>query len=163
MSACPHCGNENRPTYTHCFSCGRPLVLKATAVGPSGTPTGDGARAVRGPAIALMCLAPVLMLQSAGTIAIGVVHMVAPAQGDGLDGAEGITLVFLSMTLVSSAVIFVGANSMRKLGSYPMAWVAAILAMIPCFTFYCFMPGIAFGIWSITVLNKPEVKAAFAR
>ena len=25
----------------------------------------------------------------------------------------------------------------------------------------CFMPGIGLGIWSISVLNKPEVKAAF--
>jgi len=46
------------------------------------------------------------------------------------------------------------------LRNYEFAFLAAILAMIPCVTPCCFL-GLPFGIWAVIVLRKPGVKDAF--
>jgi len=49
---------------------------------------------------------------------------------------------------------------MKELRNWTLAMVASILAMVPCIGACCLI-GIPIGIWSLVVLMKPEVKAAF--
>ena len=64
--------------------------------------------------------------------------------------------------------VFLGAQRMQKLRTYPFAMTASILAMIPLSGCVCgacaFVPwlvSIGFGIWALVILCKPEVKSAF--
>jgi hypothetical protein len=69
--------------------------------------------------------------------------------------------IFTSLfQLALGAVTFFGALKMKNLGSYGLAMAASIIACIPCFGSCCCI-GIPVGIWSLIVLNKPEVKSAF--
>ena len=62
--------------------------------------------------------------------------------------------------MVVSVLIFLGAMKMQSLKSFEFAFVAAVLAMIPCMTPCCVI-GLPFGIWALVVLNKPTVKPHF--
>jgi predicted PurR-regulated permease PerM len=76
------------------------------------------------------------------------------------NGPIGITTALLG--LVMSLLIYLGASKMQKLQSYEFAFTAAVLSVIPCLTPCCgFIFGIVFGIWAITLLLKPSIKAQF--
>ena len=64
--------------------------------------------------------------------------------------------------LAVSVLILTGAIKMLSLRGYGFAFAAAILATVPCLT-PCigYLLGVAFGIWALVVLNKPEVKTHF--
>lgn len=62
--------------------------------------------------------------------------------------------------LAMSALVFFGAWQMRELRQYPLALIAAIVAMIPCLSPCCCI-GLPIGIWALMVMMKPEVKSAF--
>lgn len=64
------------------------------------------------------------------------------------------------LTLALSGVTLFGALKMKNLENYGLAMAASIIAIIPCFGPCCCI-GIPAGIWSLVVLNKPEVKSAF--
>jgi hypothetical protein len=68
----------------------------------------------------------------------------------------GIAVVLLFANVLTLA----GARQMRRLERYSMARTAAILAVIPC-TSACYIVGVPFGIWALTVLGKPDVRGAF--
>jgi len=70
-------------------------------------------------------------------------------------------LVGAVLVLAGSAFIIFGGMQMMKLRGWPIALVASILAMIPCFTSCACLFGIPAGIWAIVVLANSEVKAAF--
>jgi hypothetical protein len=53
-----------------------------------------------------------------------------------------------------------GAIKMMKLQSHGFAIATAIMMLVPCGNCCCFL-NIAAGIWALTVLQKPEIKAAF--
>jgi len=76
-------------------------------------------------------------------------------------GYVGGSFAFIfNLIFVGIATIMVfGALKMQKLESYELSMAASILAIIPCLTPCCI--GIPFGIWSLVVLLKPEVKQAF--
>lgn len=61
---------------------------------------------------------------------------------------------------ISVLVIF-AAQKLRLLQGFALVVTATILAMVPC-TSPCCCIGIPVGIWVLTVLFKPEVKAAFS-
>lgn len=63
------------------------------------------------------------------------------------------------MTIPISLLLVIGAVKMRKLESYGLAMSAAILACIPCSPMW--LLGFPMGIWALSVLLRPEVKAAF--
>ncbi|HEX8436392.1 hypothetical protein [Archangium sp.] len=63
-------------------------------------------------------------------------------------------------TLALSGVTLFGALKMKNLENFGLAMAASIIAIIPCFGPCCCI-GIPAGIWSLVVLNKPEVKSAF--
>jgi len=95
---------------------------------------------------------------------LGIGIMAASAAADGrsspfafLSGGLGIVATLVGIAV--GAVIIFGALKMRKLQNYNLAMTAAILAMVPCSA--CCIIGLGAGIWSLVVLMKPEVKAAF--
>ena len=59
-----------------------------------------------------------------------------------------------------SVACLIGALKMMKLQSHSFAIATAIMMLIPCSKFCCFL-NIGAGIWALVVLQKPEVKSAF--
>lgn len=76
-----------------------------------------------------------------------------------MQGASSLGRVFSLLFAGLYGFAIFGAIKMRNLESYGMAMASAIIMVLPC-TCCCFL-GIPVGIWSLVVLNKPEVKAAF--
>lgn len=62
-------------------------------------------------------------------------------------------------SLVVGVLIISGGWRMLLLNSYGLAITASILALFPCQPL--FLLGLIFGIWSLVVLSRPHVKAAF--
>ncbi|WP_224241647.1 hypothetical protein [Hyalangium gracile] len=62
--------------------------------------------------------------------------------------------------LALGSVTVFGGLKMKNLESFGLAMAASIIAIIPCIGSCCCI-GIPIGIWSLIVLNKPEVKSAF--
>lgn len=144
---------------------------------PMGAPpppgnTSAAAAMVKGPAIALMVVSGITFVIEIFSIfanLLGISFMSAGdmSQFEGMEGMEWMaplmsgtfTVVWGLFVLAISAAIFFGALKMKALQSYGLAMTATILAMIPCFSLCCI--GIPFGIWSLVILLKPEVKSAF--
>jgi hypothetical protein len=57
--------------------------------------------------------------------------------------------------------LIVGAHKMRTFRSYGWAMAATIIAMVPCNL--CCIIGMPISIWSLIVLNRPEVMRGFTR
>lgn len=75
------------------------------------------------------------------------------------------TMFSLPATIIGGVLAVIclfGAFKMMKLQSHGFAIAVAIMMLIPCGTCCCFL-NIGAGIWALTVLQKPEVKAAFDR
>lgn len=64
------------------------------------------------------------------------------------------------VTLFLSGLTFFGALKMKNLENFNLSLAAAIIAILPCVGPCCCL-GLPVGIWSLVVINKPEVKAAF--
>ncbi len=73
-------------------------------------------------------------------------------------GAIGMGSSFLGL-LVAIFIIY-AALKMKELKQWNLAVVASVLAMVPCISPCCII-GLPIGIWSLVVLMRPEVKAAF--
>jgi uncharacterized membrane protein len=67
--------------------------------------------------------------------------------------------VFNLVALLFDGLVIFGGIQMRKLKMYPLAVATAFVAMIPCQCVCCL--GIPVGIWALTILFKPEVRAQF--
>jgi hypothetical protein len=67
----------------------------------------------------------------------------------------------LGVLALGNLVAILGGFAMRGLGSYGMSITGAVASIIPALTGCC-CTGILFGIWSVVVLMRPEVKAGFA-
>lgn len=61
--------------------------------------------------------------------------------------------------LVAAFVIYASLK-MKELDQWGICVAASILAMVPCISPCCIV-GLPVGIWSLVVLTRPEVKAAF--
>lgn len=70
-----------------------------------------------------------------------------------------VLLIAALFWLVISGVIMLGVNKMRRLESYGLAVTASVLAMLPCHP--GFIIGLPIGLWTLMVLLRPEVRAAF--
>jgi hypothetical protein len=64
------------------------------------------------------------------------------------------------VSFATSAFIIVGACRMMRTRGLVMAYVASVLAMIPCLS-TCFLIGLPVGIWSLVVLLSQDVRSAF--
>lgn len=121
---------------------------------------------VAAPAVALMVVSAIsclwYLLATAVVLFAGGVSAFGGSRAD-LGGAVGMGIASLMYLLwaVAALVCFVGAFKMRKLESYTLAMVSAVLAILPCTTYICCALMMPVGIWSLIVLMKPEVKAAF--
>jgi hypothetical protein len=72
-------------------------------------------------------------------------------------------IVNILFELAISVLILVGARKMKSLQSYQFSLAAAGLSTVPCLTPCCgFLLGLAFGIWSLVVLRRPDVKSHFS-
>lgn len=129
----------------------------------------DPREAVKMPAVALIIAALIgaafcavmILLNILGT---GLGAMASEGGADQatnlLSGAFGI-LVYLFDLAVAGFIVY-GALQMKDLKNHTLAMVAAIVSMIPCVGPCCVI-GVPAGIWALVVLNKSEVKAAFAK
>jgi hypothetical protein len=76
-------------------------------------------------------------------------------------GPLGIANVLVELAI--SVLICVGSKKMKSLQSYEFALAAATLSLVPCLTPCCgYLLGVAFGVWSLVVLRKPDVKSHFS-
>ncbi len=139
---------------------------------PAGSPppTGNVAQQVQGPAIGLIvtaALGVVFALISLVSHLMGVGMAGLGELGD-FEGSErlfgflggGLGILSALIKLGISGFIIWVALQMKELRNWTMAVTASILAMIPCIGPCCLI-GIPIGIWSLVILMKPEVKAAF--
>jgi predicted Zn finger-like uncharacterized protein len=125
--------------------------------------SGMALNAVSGPATALQVVAGIkLALMILGICAF--VFLIAGGQNRGRNGPDQgmqlvLNLVSVVIGLVQAGVILWGAGCMKRLENYGAAMTASIVALIPCSG--CCILLIPFGIWSLVVLSKPEVKDSF--
>ncbi len=149
------------------------LMSGATAPGVAmtGAPLPMGANPaavqsmVNGPAIFMMVLGILNILWAIFNLVMNLVGggVGMAAAGSGSD--EGIGMAIQAMSgvvgaiigIIVSIIVIIGSVKMRKFESYGLCMTASILCIVCC---VCCI-GIAPGIWSIVVLCKPEVKAAF--
>ncbi len=94
-------------------------------------------------------------------LGVGLGAAAADGQEGGMLVAQGIGAVVGAMIgFAFDALVIIGAMKMKKLESYGLAMAASIVAMLPCISCGCLL-GLPIGVWSLIVLNKPEVKSAF--
>jgi hypothetical protein len=75
-----------------------------------------------------------------------------------ISGGFGIASSALGL-LVAGFLIYASLE-MKKLSQWGLAIAASVVAMVPCVSPCCIV-GLPIGIWSLIVLQKPDVKAAF--
>ena len=121
---------------------------------------------VNGPAIFMMVLGILniifALFNLVMNLAFGGLGMAAAGSGAPDDGLPLVLqavggVVGNIVAIIVSSIIIIGSVKMKKLESYGLCMTASILCIVCC---VCCI-GIAPGIWSIVVLSKPEVKAAF--
>ena len=164
----------SRPEFAvqHSNETSAPPLPSGPVGAPGGIPqapvaVGNAQAMVNGPGIFMMVLAiiciPLTLLGLAMNLFAGslgsILKDLPPELADQLirDGAIGIAQNGLS--LVANIAILIGAIKMRKCQSYGLAMTASILCIL-C-DWGCCCLGLGAGIWSLVVLSKPEVKAAF--
>jgi hypothetical protein len=133
-------------------------------------PAGPGAaQQVQGPAIGLIVTGAIGLLFAVLGLLMNVLGMgMSGLQDLGGDyGSQywamwsgGLGVVSAVIALAAWGFVIWAAMKMKVLEQRTAAIVASIVAMIPCFCPTCVV-GIPIGIWSLVVLLKPEVKAAF--
>lgn len=137
------------------------------AVPPPPTPAANARDQVSGPAVGLMLtgiIGAIFDLTSfiAGFFGTGLVATFGDDIPEQLESIlEGSFWTASSFIGVLIAVFVVYASvKMKELNQWGLCVTASILAMIPCISPCCLI-GLPIGIWCLTVLTKPSVKAAF--
>jgi hypothetical protein len=67
--------------------------------------------------------------------------------------------VLSTASVVANGFVLYAALQMFKLQSYRLALAASALVMLPCSG--CCCAGVPVGIWSLSVLARPEIKLHF--
>jgi len=146
-------------------------AISAPAPMSASAPTGSRATAqsaVKGPAIALIITSALAiglylirglkLLIVGGALAQGNMPANIPPVVRSLLQGPIAGLVCLVIVAINAFVLF-GAIKMSRLQNHTLAFIACIVAMLPCG--FCCVLGLPFGIWGLVVLNKPEVKSQF--
>jgi hypothetical protein len=122
------------------------------------------AQQVRDPASLLLVYA---VMQIAGSLIYTALLVLSLMLNPNFETAWGMSkntaLIGIFLAAVGAApgvIIAVGVRRIRKLENQRFCRMACILAMLP--TGLGFVFGLPAGIWALRVLNRPEVKAAFA-
>ena len=128
----------------------------------------EASRLVAPPAIALMSVGGLALLLSAVSLMLnllGTALIAAPqVQGGGPGGPDTIAhavggVMGAIFGLCWGGIIVSGAWKMYSLSGYAYAMTATIVAMVPCNL--CCLLGLPFGIWSLVILCRADVKDAF--
>lgn len=114
------------------------------------------------PAGGLLALSSIFMLLVVATIPGRIAHIQAihTSRSEFVIGELINCFMPPALWLLVNVPIALGAISMLRLRSYRSAYLAAILSLIPLCS-PCFLLGIPFGIWTLVLLNRPEVKQRF--
>lgn len=143
---------------------------EAAATAPEGfnRPT-DPRNSVRTPAICMIVVASISSLMFflslcsdifflfSGFEHLGVPKEVAPQMRSrsGLQAIFGAVVLAVNLTILSSAI------NMLNFRNYRFCMIGSCLGLIPCCG-PCYVLGIPFAVWNLTVLDRKEVKALFA-
>lgn len=134
---------------------------------PYGAPVPGAVQAVSGPATGLLITAVVggffqfvgllvnLLGFSMGTFMAGSAE---EQFSQWVSGGIGVTSAVVGL-LVAGFILYASLE-MKKLSQWGLAMGASVVAMLPCISPCCLI-GLPVGIWSLVVLTKPEIKAAF--
>lgn len=74
-------------------------------------------------------------------------------------GSTVVNVITSAIGLGLAGFIAFSGLQMMKLKSHGLCMAGAVVAMLPCSVCCCL--GLPLGIWSVVVLNKPDVRAAF--
>ena len=74
--------------------------------------------------------------------------------------ATVVSVVISLFSLASGIILLIGASRMFDLQSYPIAMLAAVVAILPCAV--GFLVSLPFGIWALMVISRQDVRTAFA-
>jgi hypothetical protein len=123
------------------------------------------AEQVNGPAIGLIVVAILgFLAQAVSLVRLLLFSAVTAAQSNQPDWVTMFSgtgaIIGSILGILSSILVLFGGLKMKRLESYGLAMAASIIAMIPCVSPCCLI-GLPIGIWSVVILAKPEVKAAF--
>ncbi|MBW8782697.1 MAG: protein kinase [Verrucomicrobia bacterium] len=154
-----------RPEVKESFDQASPAVPPVTPVDPA-----EPLRQLSTPAIGLM-VASALHLLFIGIGALFLLGNASLAHGLFVPAAPGpasppvwarlaLALAMAALLLLPPLLTFIGAWRMRQLRGRGFAMAAAILAIL---TFQGLGLGVVFGIWTLVVLTRREVEAAFAQ
>ena len=123
---------------------------------PGGPGSSQAAGLVKLPSVAMIIFAIVSVLASM-MVAISSVWSFAVTS----EGGQLVAAVWSVVMIGAHALVAFGGYKMGRLQSYPLAMAAAVFCCVPFCTGWCCVVGIVPGAWSLFVLMKPEVKAAF--
>lgn len=177
--ACPNCGQlllcpDPAPPRATCSACGTVFSIAAPTFNPGAQASGPAPFRAARPTEAAGVTAPAVCLLIAGALWaswatfnwIGLFLTPDPpvvvqeneiAQGMRIGRKIGrhIGPVLMGM----GVLIIAGSIQMLRRRGYGLAMTASVVAMLPCSP-SCIL-GLPFGIWSLVVLNRPEVRDAF--
>ena len=111
---------------------------------------------LRVPAIGLLVAGIVNLLVMLSIVLIGILV----GDSEELTVRTILFKVIALSSLVLGIILLVGAARMRDLRSYPIAVLAAVVAIFPCAL--GFLISLPFGIWALVVLSRRDVRTAFA-
>ncbi|HVS69836.1 MAG TPA: hypothetical protein VHQ47_01120 [Phycisphaerae bacterium] len=130
------------------------------------TPTPEFLPGVPDPRAQVSLPATLLMVVGGCNIASCVYWLLRALIGFGVSSTMGGAMVggvwcflWMALAIIIGAINIFGGIKMKSLQNYNAALAGAVAAILPCTC--CCIAGLAVGIWSLVVLMKPEVKAAF--
>lgn len=129
--------------------------------------------AVSAPAIGLMVVGALVLLYGIAVLAINMLdfnNQKAFAQNrfggnrnqNNAGFQVGFQIGYVAATIlpvISGLGMITAGINLKRLKMQWTVWFGSIIAMLPCSI--CCLLGLPFGIWTITVLNRPDVKRAF--
>jgi hypothetical protein len=125
------------------------------------TPDSNVRAKVKPPAVAMIVVAALTFLPYLGMSAVIIFNQLTGRGAQDSFGVGGNILFGVMILAISGAyngMIASGAVGMLKLRSRKNAVLAAVLSLLPICNLGV---GIPFGIWSLIVLARPDVKGAF--
>jgi hypothetical protein len=124
---------------------------------PAVDPRKQALAKLRGPSSGLLILSSAWILIGLLAIALGLLSLLDDSAGPLFDAFGFGQLIAV---LASNLFIAFGTFCMRQGRRYRIAFATAVLASIPVLSPFVWL-GIPLGIWTLVVLRRPEVRAAF--
>lgn len=126
-------------------------------------PAPDAVQRVQGPSIGLIAVGSLGALAAVANLVMSLMGDAFPVFNDPMVSGLGSAPLALALAVLALGMygfVIWAALQMRQLKNHVAALVASVLVMVPCSC--CCIVGLPIGIWSLAVLLKPEVKAAFS-